>query len=59
MMDPLWSETCWSTFKYFIILIIPTKYIFVHLLDNKVIVIDARCKHEELTLIYNIHRRQM
>jgi len=25
--DPLWSETCWSTFKYFIILIISTYYI--------------------------------
>jgi len=35
-MDPLWSETWWSTFKYFIILIISTNYIFVHLLDNKV-----------------------
>ena len=36
MMDPLWSETCWCTFKYFIISIISTNYIFVHLLDNKV-----------------------
>ena len=39
-MDPLWSETCWSNFKYFkyfiIILIVSTNYIFVHLLDNKV-----------------------
>ena len=26
-MDPLWSETCWSTFKYFIILIVFTFYI--------------------------------
>ena len=26
-MDPLWSETCWSTFKYFIILIVSTHYI--------------------------------
>jgi len=26
-MDPLWSETCWSTFKYFIILIVSTYYI--------------------------------
>ena len=23
-MDPLWSETCWNTFKYFIILIVST-----------------------------------
>ena len=35
MMDPLWSETCWSTFNYFITLIISMNYIFVHLLDNK------------------------
>jgi len=27
MMYPLWSETCWSTFKYFIILIVSTNYI--------------------------------
>jgi len=26
-MDPLWSETCWSTFKYFTILIVSTYYI--------------------------------
>ena len=26
-MDPLWCETCWSTFKFFIILIVPTYYI--------------------------------
>jgi len=25
-MDPLWSETCWSTFKYFIILVVSTYY---------------------------------
>ena len=41
MIDPLWSETCWSNFKYFfkyfiIILIVSTNCIFVHLLDNKV-----------------------
>ena len=46
MMDPLLSETCWSTFRCFTILIISTNYIFVHLLDNEVFVIDARCKHE-------------
>ena len=34
-MDPLWSETCWNTFKYFIILIVYIYYIFVHWLDNK------------------------
>jgi len=27
MMDPLWSETCWSTFKHFIILIVFIYYI--------------------------------
>jgi len=38
-MDPLWSETCWSNFKYLIIiLIVSTYYIFVHLLDNEVLV---------------------
>jgi len=26
-MDRLWSETCWNTFKYFIILIVSTYYI--------------------------------
>ena len=26
MMDLLWSETCWSTFKYFMILILSTYY---------------------------------
>jgi len=26
-MDPLWSETCWSAFKYFIILIVSTNNI--------------------------------
>ena len=37
MMDLLSSETCWSNFKYFIIiLIVSTSYIFVYLLDNKV-----------------------
>jgi len=28
IMVPLWSETCWSTFKYSIILIVSTNYIF-------------------------------
>ena len=45
-MDPLWSETHWSTFKYFIILIISTNYIFVHLLDNKVF----DCEWDRMTL---------
>jgi len=37
VMDPLRSEACWRTFKYFIIVIISMNYIFVHLLDNKVL----------------------
>ena len=36
-MDLLWSETFWSNFKYFIIiLIVSTNYIFVLQLDNVV-----------------------
>ena len=38
-MDPLWSETCRSTFKYFIILIVSTNYIFVRKLDKNVFII--------------------
>jgi len=34
-MDPLWSETCWNTFKYFVILILYMCYLIVHMLDNK------------------------
>jgi len=41
------QETCWRTFKYFIILTMSTNYIFVHLLDSKVFVIDARCKYAD------------
>ena len=39
-MDRLWFETCWSTFKYFIIiiLIISSWYIIVHKLDNKIFI---------------------
>ena len=39
-MDPLWSETCWSIFKYLkyciITLIVFTNYIFVHLSGSNV-----------------------
>ena len=38
IMDSLWSDTCWSTFKYFIILNISTYYIIVHKLDNKIFI---------------------
>ena len=37
-MDPLWSETCWSTFKYFTILILSTCYKIVRKLDNKIFI---------------------
>jgi len=48
MMDPLWSEICWSTFKYFIILIVSTYYILcISWTIMCLISIDARCKHEE------------
>ena len=48
MMDPLWSETCWSTFKYFIILIVSTYYILcIGWVIKCLIFIDARCKHED------------
>jgi len=46
-MDPLWSETCWSTFKYFIILIVSTYYILcISWIIKCLIIIEARCKHE-------------
>ena len=47
-MDPLWSETCWSTFKYFIILIVSTYYILcVSWIIKCLIIIDERCEHED------------
>ena len=50
-MDPLWSETCWSTFKYFIILIVSTYNIWCIMWEIKcLIIIDARCKHEAIIL---------
>jgi len=50
MMDPLWSETCWSTFKYFIILIVSTYYILcISWIIQCLTIIDARCKHEDYT----------
>ena len=39
---------CWSTFKYFIILIVSTYYILcISWIIMCLIVIDTRCKHEE------------
>ena len=47
MMGPLRSETCWSTFKYVIILIVSTYYILsISWIIKCLIIIDARCKHE-------------
>jgi len=48
MMDPLWSETYWSTFKYFIILIVSTYYILcISWIIKCLIIIDTWCKHGE------------
>jgi len=48
MMDPLWSETRWSTFQYFITLIVSIYYILcISWIIKCLIIIDARCKHEE------------
>ena len=55
--DPSPGSLIQNTFKYFIILIVSTYCIFVHELDNKVFVIDARCKHEELHINYGDFRK--
>jgi len=48
MMDPLRSETRWSSFKYFIILILSTYYtLYISWIIKCLIIIDARCKHED------------
>jgi len=50
MMDPLCSETCWSTFKYFTILIVSIYYtLCIGWIKKFLIIIDARCKHEDYT----------
>jgi len=47
-MDPLWSETCRSTFKYFIISIVSTYYIlFISWIIKCLIITDARCENED------------
>ena len=47
-MEPLRSETCWTTFKYFIILIVSTYYILcISWITKCLIIIDARCNHED------------
>jgi len=46
MMDPLRSATCWSTFRYFKILIVSTYYLLcIGWIMKCLIIIDARCKH--------------
>ena len=53
-MDPLWSETCRSTFKYFIILIVSTYYILCISWTIKYLYVDdARCKHEDMWSTYS------
>ena len=53
-MDPLRSETCWSTFKYFIIVIVSTYYmVCISLIIKWLISIDARCKHEDCWYNFN------
>ena len=58
MMDFLWSETRWSTFKYFIILIVSTYYILcISGIIKFLIIVDARFKHEDSSVIclWNVH----
>jgi len=52
MIDPVWSETYWSIFKYFINLIVSTFYIIVHKLDNKIF-ICWWCKMQTWRLTFN------
>jgi len=59
-MDPLWSETFWSTFKYFIILIVSTNYILcISWIIKCLIIIDTRCKHEDGHCRYNVTLRRV
>ena len=46
-MDPLWSETCWGTFKYFVILIVPTYILCISWELKCFIIVDTRCTHEK------------
>ena len=56
MMDLLWSETCWSTFKYFIILIVSTYYILcISWVIKCLITIEVRCKHEDVFKRYLLY----
>jgi len=58
-MDPLSSETCSRTFKYFIILIVSTYYILcISLIIKCLIIIDAQCKHDDWSALlkYAVNR---
>ena len=47
-MGPLWSETCWSNFRYFIILIVSIYHILcIGWIMKCSIITVARCGHEE------------
>ena len=57
--DPLCAcvhiRTCWSIFKYFIILIVSINYtLCISWIIKCLIVIDARCKHEDQSHRFNI-----
>ena len=59
-MDPLWSETCWSTFKYFIILIVSTYFILcISWLIKCLIIIDANSSNLKIVnVIISLKNRQ-
>ena len=50
MMDPLCSEICWSTFKYFIILIVSIYYILSSSLIIKCLKISCICENPMETI---------
>ena len=55
-MDPLWSEACLSTFKYFIILIVSTYYILcISWTIMCLIIIVALCEHEDSQIVIRIY----
>jgi len=48
----LWSETCWSNCKYFLIIpIVSTNYIFVHLLDALMHGTNMKSSEKNLSLL--------
>ena len=65
MTDPLWYETCRSTFKYFIILIISPYYILcISWIIKCIVIIDVSClvcsltvDHGEYICSFCSHRR--